>query len=181
MKNRPLVTCPKVDLQWFKCSPGLKGNNMDRVLTDFLAGRASFRRAGIIPYYVDPVTRQCYYFIGYNRGKFADFGGGCEKSERKFKCALREYTEETRGVLDLTNGVLTHAYLTGNQKPQQILLMVQMPSIDTTVSDRFLTTKPMNQYEKEMEAVGWLTYEDLSNYQTWESLEAVIKLAKAHL
>lgn len=146
----------------------------------FLYNEKVGQRAGIIPYYIEKNTGMPVYFVGYAMRKYSDFGGGCNKRETIMQCALREYTEETRGVLGLQDGVLTHIYVTGKKRPHQLILMVNVPNISKDINTHFQNTRARNMSEKEMERLELLGLGDLYSlffsFKLSDSLTSLFKL-----
>jgi len=182
--QRPLVASPEItnNLQIIP-SPTLKLEDLDPLLTNpanFLNRGKLGQRAGIIPYYLDPVTKQPIYLVGFAQGKYSDFGGGCTQRETIMDCALREYTEETRGVLDLGDGIVTHIYVTGKKRTHQVILMVYVSPIPSNINKIFRSIKPQSRAEREMERVELLSLQDLYSlflsYKLSDSLTSVFKL-----
>lgn len=97
------------------CPPSLESINVPKFVI----------RAGILPY------SNGVFLLGVKQGKYTDFGGGCKgsKLELPFDCAVRELREElgTDMGVDLEN--ITHVFVTGKNKPHQVILMVEVDQL----------------------------------------------------
>lgn len=164
-------------------SPTLNPDDFAMLFEDpvrFLYNEKLGQRAGIIPYYLKKYNGKPTYFLGFSMRKYSDFGGGCNKRETIMRCALREYTEETRGVLDLGDGVVTHIYVTGKKRPHQIILMVNVPNISKDINSRFHAIRARNVAENEMEHLELLGLSDIYSlffsFKLSDSLTSIFKL-----
>jgi 8-oxo-dGTP pyrophosphatase MutT (NUDIX family) len=92
-------------------------------------------RAGIIPYTISKGGK-VQILLGIKEGRFTDFGGGCKRKEDSLRCALREFTEETLGVLPINiERNLTHI-LMGVERdtpPHQLIMFVKVKSFRDVV------------------------------------------------
>ena len=122
-------------------------------------------RAGIIPYKIGPAGGE--FLLGIKEGKYTDFGGGCKgsKLELPFSCAVREMREET-GISDIDLNNITHIFISGKNKPHQIILLIKVDDF------RFPAKVPKGELER-MERISWARFSSLPKTRLQDSLKGI--------
>ena len=112
------------------------------------------------------------------QGRLTDFGGGCKvgKMERPFDCAVREFNEESMGILSVDLKNTTHIFVSGKAKPHQVVLFVK---VDTPLDRKLEQHYQMNKGQ-ELEAVKVLSFSDVFRLKGGEMAES-IKSISPHL
>ena len=153
-----------------KCPKGLK----------FLANKRFAERGGIIPYYIDAQNIK-YYLLGAKKLKkgyrWSDFGGGCKRKETVLQCAIREFLEESRGIVNISIDNITHVHIINSSKPYRVMLFVKLNEMDGTIPERFENIIPSSKAEEEIVKVKWFSeYQLLSlpKKNTSKSIKEVI-------
>jgi predicted NUDIX family NTP pyrophosphohydrolase len=61
----------------------------------------TYKCAGILCYAIEPKTQNIYFLLGKESydGTWSDFAGGPKHGERKIETAIREFSEETMGMV----------------------------------------------------------------------------------
>ena len=128
---------------------------------NFLNKTNYIRRAGIIPFIKHEKT---YILLGLSKDDnplWSDLGGRSEKDETVLETAVREYGEESRYVLPINLNNIENILITGkNNKPEQVLLTIQVDLKNLNINDYFQKTIPKTKYEDEMSELKWFIYED---------------------
>lgn len=158
------------------CSPNIKcpQNSSFLLQTDYI------RRAGIIPFMID-ADNVTWILLGYSKEKnpvWADLGGRSEFMETTLGTALREFNEESRGVLGIDLKNTTKIIITGKHKPRQVILIVQVETNpkNINIDNYFQKTLPKNKYEDEMQFLKWIKYEDFMKMKKKTLSKSLIKV-----
>lgn len=147
----------------------------------FLFKEGYSKRAGIIPYYVSRngnlylLLGRTIYFENKDR-PLSDFGGGCKKYENPVDCAVREFEEETRRVVNIDLKNTKYIYITGKQNPHQVIFLVKMSHMDLNIDDKFQASKPKNEREQEMDRLEWRNVRNLKKLHKFKFTHSIRSL-----
>ena len=142
------------------------GNIICPITYDFLHMPGYIRRSGIIPLMIDH-EGNTYVLLGLSKEErpvWADLGGRAEKDETTLQTAIREYTEESRGVLPVDMNRVKHILITyrdDSYKPDQAIFIVEVDSTpyNVNIDAAFQQTIPTTVYEDEMNLLRWIPYD----------------------
>ena len=129
----------------------------------FLSKKKYAERGGIIPYYKD--GDDIYYLLGAKKVKsgyrWSDFGGGCKKKENVLECTMREFTEESRGIVHLDINDATHIHIINSKKPYRVMFFVPLNSLDVNLPIKFDNKIPSSKAEEEIVKMKWFSQQKL--------------------
>lgn len=123
------------------------------------------RRSGVIPY--TTFEGHVYFLLGKDSvyGDLTDFGGQRNKYESAFATALREYTEETNGLLKYIPIDIEKSYgLIDESMKKMSVMLVPIPSMwMSRAPSSFEKRKAFAPTEKhrEIESLVWMSSEEL--------------------
>ena len=140
----------------------------------FFNSKGAVRRAGFVPYQIRDGKVVFILGVWPDKPVIADFGGSCNRSETTLDCAIRETTEESLGLINISKEDLkniTNVIITGKPSRKQILIFIRMERLSNNIEEMYNIEKK-SQKLLEVGKIVRINSEDVGNgkYKLCKSL-----------